>query len=164
MVLANAPNDGCVVAAGGRQCLGFVLSEMLRDRRNQGKSMLQRTNNQPDVAGWNLPLCYLAVLEGTLPWPFFWRQGCCPRRSSSWSCNAVPCSSTAASWPLLLSRAACWGSHALKSYPESQWKQGGEWFDTCCPDLTYCMVTTWCVLHKKPNYVLLCRHKSDCPW
>lgn len=51
MVLANAPNDGCVVAADGRQCLGFVLSEMLRDGRNQGKSTLQRTNNQPDVAG-----------------------------------------------------------------------------------------------------------------
>lgn len=55
---------------------------------------------QPDVAGWNLPLCSLAVLEGPLPsfrgsspWPFFWRQGPYPSRGSAfWNCNAVVCS------------------------------------------------------------------------
>lgn len=96
--------------------LGFCILRDAEGLEEPGKSTVQRANNQPGVAGWNLPLCCLAGLEGSLPWPFFWGQGCCPRRScSSWSCNAVLCSSTAASWPLLPSRAACWGSHALKS-------------------------------------------------
>lgn len=71
----------------------------------------------PAWCGWlKFSLCCLAGLEGSLPWAFFWAQGCCPRRrSSSWSYNAVPCSSTVASWPFLPSRPVCWGSHALKS-------------------------------------------------
>lgn len=75
MVLANAPNEDCVVATGGRQCSGFIFSEMLRDWRNQSKSTVQRANNQP---GWILPLCCLAGLEGALPWPFFWGQVAVP--------------------------------------------------------------------------------------
>lgn len=39
---------------------------------------------------WLAEICLCVVWQGTLPQPFFWGQGCCPRRSSPWSCNAVP--------------------------------------------------------------------------
>lgn len=51
MVLANAPNEDCVVTTDGKRCLGFVFSEMLKDWRNQGRCTVQRANNQPSVAG-----------------------------------------------------------------------------------------------------------------
>lgn len=112
---------------------------------------------QPDVAGWNLPLCSLAVLEGPLPsfrgsspWPFFWRQGPYPSRGSAfWNCNAVVCS-TAGQLDLISKQTCLLGLAHFKVLPWI-WMEtrGSEWFDTHSLDLTYCMVIAWCVCQKK---------------
>lgn len=99
----------------------------------------------------------LAVLEGTLPsfrgscpWPFFWRQGPYPsRRSASWNCNAVVCS-TAGQLDLISKQTCLLGLAHFKVLPWI-WMEtrGSEWFDTHSLDLTYCMVIAWCVCQKK---------------
>lgn len=64
------------------------------------------------------------------------------------------CTAQPASWTALLSSPACWVSHGLKSYPGSEWKLEGVNDLTHSLDLTYCVVTAWCVLQKKSKILV----------